>query len=446
MKVNTKIPVIFQKLDDYDSRFMRVKIWLMHLEQNYNGSYFSKEVVEKAIPSLADTPILGYIEVNRDEPDFSDHRMRITIEKDNVEYEYLGQAFGTIPQDNNAKFETRVGDDGIERTYLTVEGILWRKWNTPIEIMNRDGIKSQSMELHDDYKGKWDESGLFHFEDFKFFGACILGEGVMPAMNSASVEVKNFTAFDMEAFQKEVQEKLEEFKVVFSKYQSPNGDDINKNKEGEVMNEKLVELLAKFSLTEEVLQEKEFKLEDYSTEEELEAKISQIAEEIAQTNHSNVCEKCGQAECSGHEDEEPKTYTEVEYNEMVSKYDELLEKFNTLSDNFDVLNSANANLEALTQEVTELREFKSSTLAAQREAEETELFERFSEQLTEEEIGAVKEKSSSLSIEDIEKELFSIVGKKTATFSKKPAVKVVFGKKEEKDFADYSHILEKHNK
>ncbi|MCD3328207.1 hypothetical protein G8V02_15305, partial [Clostridium botulinum D/C] len=84
-QVNKKIPVIFQKLDQYESeysdiRFLKVKIWLMHLGENFNGSYFSKEVVENAIPSLSNTPILTYIETNSSgEEDFSDHRTIIVV-------------------------------------------------------------------------------------------------------------------------------------------------------------------------------------------------------------------------------------------------------------------------------------------------------------------------------------------------------------------------------
>ena len=43
------IPVSFEKIADYiqdDSRFTKVKIWLMHTGLNYNKSIFDKEVVD----------------------------------------------------------------------------------------------------------------------------------------------------------------------------------------------------------------------------------------------------------------------------------------------------------------------------------------------------------------------------------------------------------------
>ena len=57
-KINTKIPnVMFQKIKEYsneekDTRYIKAKIWIMHTKQNYNNSYFSKESIEEAIPSI----------------------------------------------------------------------------------------------------------------------------------------------------------------------------------------------------------------------------------------------------------------------------------------------------------------------------------------------------------------------------------------------------------
>jgi hypothetical protein len=220
VNVNKRIPISFQKLNkfeikDDDTRFLPVKIWLMHLEENLNGSYFSKEVVENALPTLANTPILAYLEENSDgDLDFSDHRQVLVVKNDSFSTKYLGQAIGIIPESNNAQFEERVCDDGITRTFLTVEGLIWTKWDDPIDIMNRDLFKSESMELHDDYEGEFNEDDkLYHFTKFSFFGACALGLDVLPAMKNASIEIN----FNIDSFKNDVQEKMEQFKMAFSK-------------------------------------------------------------------------------------------------------------------------------------------------------------------------------------------------------------------------------------
>jgi hypothetical protein len=271
LNVNRKIPVSFQKLEKFeiqadDTRFLPVKIWLMHLGENFNGSYFSKEVVESAIPSLANTPILSYIEDNSDdELDFSDHRQVLVVKNDSFDLKYLGQAIGIIPESNNAQFEDRLCEDNVTRTFLTVEGLIWTKWDEPVDILNRDLFKAQSMELHSDYEGVYnEEDNMFHFSKFKFFGACGLGKDVLPAMINSTIEVN----FNLDMFKQEIQDKMEQFKLALS-----NNDD----RGGTKMNEKL-ELLGQFSkLGEDVLEKVKESLESYSLE-DLENKLFQMSE------------------------------------------------------------------------------------------------------------------------------------------------------------------------
>lgn len=225
-KINKKIPIIFQRLNQYeveDTRFIKVKIWLMHLGENLNGSYFAKEVVENAIPSLSNTPILAYIEQNSEgEEDFSDHRSILIVKNGEIQYKYLGQAIGVIPESNNAQFEMRLCDDGIEREFLTVEGLIWTKWDEPIEILNKQNVKSQSMELAEDYAGEFKEDNLFHFTDFKFFGACALGNDVEPAMVNSTIEAQ----FSNKGIFDDIQVHMEQFKK------------FNKKSEVKLMNKK----------------------------------------------------------------------------------------------------------------------------------------------------------------------------------------------------------------
>lgn len=290
MKKKFKVPItFFEKIEESeDSRFTNVKIWLMHIGENLNKSYFSKKAVEEAIPTLANTPILGYIETNKDgEEDFTNHRMIVVKNADGVEIKYIGQAYGMIPETNNAKFEKRVGTDGVEREYLTVEGALWNKWDEPIDIFEKNNSKGQSMELHNDAVGHFDkDTKLFHFDKFKFFGACVLGDDVKPAMMGSSIEVQFSEQNDFEEY---IQQQMEEFKLVYSEYQLSIKDNEykNKNKEDEEMKDKLLKIALKFSLTQEQLTEKGIDLEKFSSEEEFEAKL----QEVTSTNFSLTSEQ-----------------------------------------------------------------------------------------------------------------------------------------------------------
>jgi hypothetical protein len=79
--------------------------------------------------------------------------------------------------------------DGVEREYLVCDGLLYNKFPESIEIFERDGSKSQSMELESSsIEGKFDKKGVYEFQKFKFEAACILGEGITPAMTGSLIE------------------------------------------------------------------------------------------------------------------------------------------------------------------------------------------------------------------------------------------------------------------
>lgn len=217
------IPVMFQKVEEFscnDGRFTKVKIWLMHLGKNLNGSVFEKDVVDAAIPTLGYIPIVGFIEENAvSEKDFSDHRYVITKDEKGVRRKYLGIPYGVVLSnvDNNAHYEERECDDGLTRTFVVVDGVIWNMFEDGSDIINRDLIKSHSMELYQDaieaYDGYEDEDGLFHFTKFSFRAACILGDKYEPAMMNSTIEVQ----FTMTDFVKRFQSELNDKFIIFTK-------------------------------------------------------------------------------------------------------------------------------------------------------------------------------------------------------------------------------------
>jgi hypothetical protein len=215
LKINGTIPIQFEKQEiSEDSRFTKVKIYLMHTGKNLNNSIFQKHVVEKALPSLANIPIVGYISTDKlNESDFNGHEQKIVIDKDGVSIEYLGRVYGIIPETNNATFEMKTVN-GIEREYLVCEGLLYNKFPEAVEIFERDGSKSQSMELESaSIEGKFDNKGVYEFSEFKFEAACVLGEGVTPAMTGSLIE-----KFSVSTMQDEMRELLAEFNNNFTNF------------------------------------------------------------------------------------------------------------------------------------------------------------------------------------------------------------------------------------
>ena len=241
-KHKLSFPVMFEKTDEVnksDTRFTKVKCWLMHTGENYNKSSFSREVIEKALPTLEYIPVVGFIENDAvGEKDFSDHRYIITKDNGKIRRKYMGSAYGVVlsSDDNNAHFEYKMCEDGIEREFIVADGIMWNFLEDSSKIINRDLIKDHSIELDensiDGYEDE--ETGIFHFTDFSFRAACVLGGDHQPAMEGSTVEVVNFTMSDfVKNIQSELINKYSAFtKLVNDTTFTNSSEKVNENNKG----------------------------------------------------------------------------------------------------------------------------------------------------------------------------------------------------------------------
>lgn len=208
------------EVSDNDTRFLKITVDVLNVGENYNGSYFSKEVVDENIDSIKNTPILGYIEYDKytRENDFKGHEYVLTRTENGVEQKYVGQPFGVVPESANPRWITKMTDSGREVETLQVDALMWEKFSDATGILKRDSEKSQSMELSvGSIEGYDDENdGLFHFTAFKFDGCTILGDGVQPAMENANVKISDVD-FSMDEFSKSIRSELNNKFSVFTK-------------------------------------------------------------------------------------------------------------------------------------------------------------------------------------------------------------------------------------
>lgn len=449
-KVTTQVPVIFQNVEKYekeDTRFLKVKVWLMHTGQNLNGSSFPKEVVDKAIPTLANTPILSFIEENAlGESDFSDHRIVLHRNEDGeFNFKYLGSAVGVIPENNNAHWETRVTDSGEEKEYLVVEALMWTKWGDPTDIMKRKSITNQSMELAENYTGSFDDKGVFHFETFSFFGACLLGDGVSPAMESSTVEVQ----FSKDVtLQNTIENKLQEFYTLFSQeggntkmedvtletteVEVVENVETTENVEQEfnqVDETAPVEVVEEFEKDEQLIKEDDKDAPD-STEDSTEQSEEESTKDIAVNETEEEALRRRDSLAVG-EDADPK----VEEDKEEAEQTDFEAKFNELSAEFTALQS----------QLDELASYK-------RQREESDVKAKFADKLSEEEFTQVFESMKDAEIQDVEDKLFALYGKKnfsitsTNTSTQVNKVKLALPKEEEATQSPYGGLFEKYNK
>lgn len=215
------LPVSFSvenEVSNDDDRFIELSIDVLHLGLNKNKSIFTKEVVDENIETIANTPILGFVRLLSDgEKDFKGHESVLTKTADGVEYKYIGSAYGVIPQDCDPHWVTKFCDDGVEREFLRVRGLVWTKFSDASNILMRDIEKPHSMELYpNNIEGHEDDDGNFVFDKFSFFGCCILGDDIEPAMENSNVVVQNVN-YSVKDFVANIQDELNDKFAAFTK-------------------------------------------------------------------------------------------------------------------------------------------------------------------------------------------------------------------------------------
>lgn len=222
----SELPVSFTVVDEVkseDTRFLKIVIDVLHTGLNENGSIFLEDVVNEALPSIQNTPILGYILVNDDgdTDDFTKHEYRLVKTSDGYRYMYAGSAYGVIPESCSPRWITKMCSDGKIRKFLQVDALLWTKFDRAVEIFERDIVKGQSMELEDNFEGEENPDGTFTFTKFLFNGCCILSTSdphIQPAMvNSTATAV-----FSADSIAQEIKSKLEEYCSVINMRENDN--------------------------------------------------------------------------------------------------------------------------------------------------------------------------------------------------------------------------------
>lgn len=224
--MNQRYPISFSKKNEYetsDFRFIDVCIDVMHTGANKNKTSFTKDAINKAIPSICNTPILGYVvdELDDEDKDFKGHEHELRITDNDVKYVYAGQAYGVIPESCNPRWIIKDDGTGTEREYLRVDGLIWTKFNDPVDIFTRDGTKNHSVELTEMACGPADKNGDVPVGSFKFDGCCILSTTdpkIQPAMTGSCVTAK----FSVEDIAEQIKDRLYEYQALQQNYTAQN--------------------------------------------------------------------------------------------------------------------------------------------------------------------------------------------------------------------------------
>ena len=342
------IPSKFSLSNDFSLNnpdFHLVKLRIMSSGENYNGSSFTIDSLNKAKNSVAYTPILANIVEREDgELDANGHDVDFEMKADykgNVSFKetYVERPVGVF-LNNSTEIKY---DEENDVNYIQAYGIIWKTYSSMYDILKRDEVKDVSVEI-EVINGQFRDDGYYEIQEYNILATTILGNGNLPAIENSRIEF-NFSQDN------DYRSKLEQVDILlqnFNKKGGGKGMDENKELEQEFAEEEAVEIPV---IVDEPQQE------EFAEEDEVEEDMAcgNKKKKKCSEDEEDVCPECGkpmsECECDKEEDmacgtkkkkkcscEEEKLYSQSELDEAIA---------NTKAEFSDAL-----------VELAELREFK----------------------------------------------------------------------------------------
>lgn len=262
-------------IEDINPSFATGKLTVMYTGANPNGTYFSRGVVESALPTMKNIPIVAHY--NKEENEIGSHDIELASDKDgNFRIRNLTEPCGVVPESAVVHFENKPDASGNVHEYLVVEPvILWKRQDVFNHITNDlNGKVDHSMEINVTAYHKEKGSKDLIVDSFEFQAYCLL-ESAAPCFSGSELEL-----YAASEFKTKMAEMMAELKEVYSlnavKFNLPS-EDMNiktdfETKGGDEKLEDKLALIAEYGLT---VDDIDFALEDYSLE-EIEAKLKEF--------------------------------------------------------------------------------------------------------------------------------------------------------------------------
>lgn len=462
-------------LCEVNSSFDTGVLRICYTGENRNGSFLSKEVITKNIPTLYNCPIV--CNYNRESDTLGGHDVEVVCDGDgNLRIVNITTPVGVIPESAKVWFEDYTEDDGTVHEYLYAEVLLWKRQEAYRKIKN-DGITAHSMEIK--VKSGKSVDGVYHVDDFEFNAFALIG--VTPCFESSALEM-----FSKNNFKQQMSEMMQDLKETFT-IVNPSKEDDNIHSQnystegGEKILEDKMNLAAKYGIDVDKL---DFSIEDFTVEELTEkfeamkndggkfALTNNILEEI---NRALEAEKItydwgeyprycyvdcdievGEVYCWDRKDwllygftfsvdgdsinidfesKKRKKYIIVDFEggeqaSPIAPVFELME--NKLKDYAEIetkFNAASDTITSIKAELDKLRRFKADTESATAMAEREEVFAQFEDLVGIEAFETLKGDCMKYDLETLEEKCFAIRGRsgaalKFSTKEKAPRLKV----------------------
>ena len=389
----------------------KADVKVLYLGENRNGSFINKETAMKMSETLRACPIVGAY--RKDIDDFGDHGEIIHIENGEITFDCATVPYGFVAPDAKVWFKEFTDYDEfgntVNREYLMTTAYLWTGQYPEIERCVKEGM-GQSMELDGkSIDGHWaenSESGIefFIINDASFTKLCVLGDGVEPCFEGASVEAPNISdKFSKEGFTTTLYNMMNELKFALAENadaKDANAENAEKTDDSESTKE---EETTEFAEKEEEVEETADEAVDFAENAEESTESTETAEAVE--------ENLDQESDFSANTEEEKESEEVVENTEESADNEFAEKdaeIETLKSEIASLQEKYTLLEA---EAEELRSYKASRISADKDA----LINKYN-MLSDDDKAEIVANKDSYSYEEIESKLALLYVKKNVDF------------------------------
>lgn len=379
----------------------KADVKVLYLGENRNGSFINKETAMKMSETLRACPIVGAY--RKDIDDFGDHGEIIHIENGEITFDCATVPYGFVAPDAKVWFKEFTDYDEfgntVNREYLMTTAYLWTGQYPEIERCVKEGM-GQSMELDGkSIDGHWaenSESGIefFIINDASFTKLCVLGDGVEPCFEGASVEAPNISdKFSKEGFTTTLYNMMNELKFALAE-NAEKTDDSESAKEEETTD----------------FAEKQEEVEETADEA---VEFAENAEESTESTESAevVEENLDQESDFSANTEEEKESEEVVENTEESTDNEFVEKDAEIETLKSEIASLQEKYSLLETEAEELRSYKASRISVDKDA----LINKYN-MLSDDDKAEIIANKDSYSYEEIESKLALLYVKKNVDF------------------------------
>ena len=238
-----------------NTSFHEAIVTIMAVGENDNATFFTKESVEKALWSIKNIPLVGLFK--EDENNFGDHEPVYEVRDGVMDMHFNTTPFGVVHESAKQWFEM-IEENGIRKEYLVSECLLWKR-QKGYELLKEKGQFSVSMEIEVTDGLYNEDTQVYEINDFIFTAIAILGDGVQPCFNSASVKL-----FSKDLDYKDMMADVEQFSKDLLKFEKEGENMGEMDKVEEVVDEvdEASEVVEKQDVTEEVVvDEQQFELQ-----------------------------------------------------------------------------------------------------------------------------------------------------------------------------------------